>query len=67
MPTLNWIGKDTVVKHHKDVLDLCHQVPSRYRKPPKETLQKSLKIVNHSGHHLFTVRRYFARFPASQR
>jgi hypothetical protein len=20
MPTLNWIGKDAVVKHHKDVL-----------------------------------------------
>lgn len=24
MPTLNWIGKDAVVKHHKDVPVTCH-------------------------------------------
>ncbi len=29
MPTLNWIGKDAVVKHHKDV-------PSRLLEPVPE-------------------------------
>jgi len=30
MPTLNWIGKDAVVKHHKDVpFRLLEPVPSQ--------------------------------------
>lgn len=30
MPTLNWIGKDTVVKHHNEVLfRLLELVPER--------------------------------------
>ena len=29
MPTLNWIGKDAVVKHHQDVpFHLLHPVPA---------------------------------------
>jgi hypothetical protein len=37
MPTLNWIGKDAVVDHHK-------QVPFRLLKPIDK-----LSVGNHSG------------------